>query len=396
MTEQQSQPSPTTPGWTIRSRQRDPKVFAGLRDEDVEDWLDSYDRVSVYNRWDNPTKLANVVFYLTDVAKTWFLNHEEEIPDWDAFTTKLKDIFGTPTSRKENAKKKLETRRQGEETYTSYIEDVLALCRRVNCEMQESERVRNLLKGIAEPAFNVFLVRKPESIADITSVCQHLDEMRTIRVSCPAQNLGEPKATNSELRTLIRDIVREELREMFNETHRGAEPAASSPDLRSLVRDELAALPPATLPLPTPAPPTYAEIAARMPSPQVASLQQLHTPPSLAAFTPATLTPTYQSWRPPNRPVCYYCGIRGHIARYCRKRRDDDRYDNSYHPHFRRDQGTYNVGRNNSGRQGSISPQRSRFESQTYPRRRSPSPLPRSGSPMIPSTQTYPKYPAEN
>ncbi|KAG0429937.1 hypothetical protein HPB47_023146 [Ixodes persulcatus] len=79
-----------------------------------------------------------MVFYLTDVAKTWFLNHEEEIPDWDAFTTKLKDIFGTPTSRKENAKKKLETRRQGEETYTSYIEDVLALCRRVNCEMQES------------------------------------------------------------------------------------------------------------------------------------------------------------------------------------------------------------------------------------------------------------------
>ncbi|KAG0444980.1 hypothetical protein HPB47_007169, partial [Ixodes persulcatus] len=44
MTEQQSQPTPTTPGWTIRSRQRDPKVFAGLRDEDVEDWLDSYDR----------------------------------------------------------------------------------------------------------------------------------------------------------------------------------------------------------------------------------------------------------------------------------------------------------------------------------------------------------------
>ncbi|KAG0409896.1 hypothetical protein HPB47_012989, partial [Ixodes persulcatus] len=192
MTEQQSQRTPATP--------------------DVEDWLDSYDRVSVYNRWDNSTKLANVVFYLTDVAETWFLNHEEEILNWDAFTTKLKDIFDTPTSRKENAKKTLETRRQGEETYTSYIEDVLALCRRVNCEMQEIERLR------------------------------------------------EPKATNSELRTLIRDIVREELRQMFNETHRGAEPRA------------------------------------------MASLQQLHIPPSLAAFTPATLTPTYQSWRPPNRP----------------------------------------------------------------------------------------------
>ncbi|CAN7939186.1 unnamed protein product [Ixodes hexagonus] len=156
MTEQQSQPAPTTPGWTIRSRQRDPKVFAGLREEDVEDGLDSFNRVSVYNRWDDPIKLANVIFYLSDVAKTWFLNHEKEIPDWGAFATKLKDIFGTPTSRKENAKQKLETRQQGEETYTSYIEDVLALCRRVNSEMQESERVRHILKGIAEPAFSFF------------------------------------------------------------------------------------------------------------------------------------------------------------------------------------------------------------------------------------------------
>ncbi|CAN7949532.1 unnamed protein product, partial [Ixodes pacificus] len=134
--------------WTVRSRQRDPKAFAGLRDEDIEDRIESFER------------LANVAFYLVDVAKTWFLNHEDEIPNWTSFTTKIREIFGTPTSRKENAKKKLQHRQQqNEETYTSYIEDVLTLCRRADADMRESDRVRHILKGIADTAFNVFLVQ---------------------------------------------------------------------------------------------------------------------------------------------------------------------------------------------------------------------------------------------
>ncbi|KAG0432327.1 hypothetical protein HPB47_020907 [Ixodes persulcatus] len=116
-----------------------PKGFARLRDKDVEDWLNSYDRLS------------------------------------------LKDIFGTPTSRKENAKKKLETRRQEEETYTSYIEDVLELCRRV-CEMQESERVRNLLKGISEPAFNVFLLT-PHLFVNTSMKCGPSESLAQLRIS---------------------------------------------------------------------------------------------------------------------------------------------------------------------------------------------------------------------
>ncbi|CAN8031521.1 unnamed protein product [Ixodes persulcatus] len=77
--------------------------------------------------------------------------------------------------------------------------------------MRESDRVRHILKGIADTAFNVFLVQNPTSVSDITSVCQHLDEMRTVRLPHRPQVDKNPPTT-SELRQMIREIVREEMK----------------------------------------------------------------------------------------------------------------------------------------------------------------------------------------
>lgn len=60
----------------------------------------------------------------------------------------MRKTFGTSAARSEDAKKKLDVRVQlPGETYTSYIEDVLALCRRVNASMTEDERVGHIFKG---------------------------------------------------------------------------------------------------------------------------------------------------------------------------------------------------------------------------------------------------------
>ncbi|XP_049276160.1 LOW QUALITY PROTEIN: intraflagellar transport protein 122 homolog [Rhipicephalus sanguineus] len=83
-----------TPSWMVTSPQKDPPMFAGLRGEDVEDWLEEYDR-----------------------------------------------IFANPSVRSDIAKKRLAGRVQHTgESYTSYIEDVLALCRRVDTFMAENDR----------------------------------------------------------------------------------------------------------------------------------------------------------------------------------------------------------------------------------------------------------------
>ncbi|CAN8014515.1 unnamed protein product [Ixodes persulcatus] len=391
-------PVPVSPAaaWTVRSRQRDPKAFAGLRDEDIEDWGAIFERVSNYNRWDDNIKLANVAFYLVDVAKTWFLNHEGEIPNWTSFTTKIREIFGTPTSRKENAKKKLQHRQQqNEETYTSYIEDVLTLCRRADADMRESDRVRHILKGIADTAFNVFLVQNPTSVSDITSVCQHLDEMRTVRLPHRPQVDKNPPTT-SELRQMIREIVREEMKKLNPETPAPKDHGDLSTDLRALVQEELAYAASTARPRVEPKQPTYVEMATRLPTTsQVVPQPQCLPSPTMAPLTHApTNAMTYQPWRPTNStPVCYYCGNRGHIVRYCRKRRSDERYESSRYHHEREPywSDTYNRPRTASP----FSDNHRQSRQMTFTNR-SPSPRRRSGSPMISSKQTYPKYMTEN
>ncbi|CAN7951114.1 unnamed protein product, partial [Ixodes pacificus] len=167
-------------------RQRDPPTFAGFGTDDVDDWLRSFERVSTHNAWDDTLKLANVVFYLRDTAKVWFDNHEDKISSWDAFKANLSDVFGCPVSRKEDATHRLATRAQtAGESITSYTEDILALCKRVNAAMPESEKVGHIMKGIAEDAFTMLTSRNPRTVKELQEDCQRWEGLRNRRISRP-------------------------------------------------------------------------------------------------------------------------------------------------------------------------------------------------------------------
>lgn len=321
---------PPLPLICLPSRLRDPRVFSGLGDEDIEEWADFYTRVSLHNRWDDPTKLANVIFYLSDVAKTWFLNHEAEMATWAIFFSRIQEIFGRPEDRKAVARKKLATRSQlRSEGYTSYIEDVLTLCKKIDVNMSESERVRHVLKGIAEEAVHLFVLQPPANVQAIVTICQSLEAAQRQRIplttSLPAASDIPSVPYGPTFQDIVRKIVREELSRILGTTTT-EDVASNSAPIRNLIRDELIRLnpnPPST-PLIAQPQPTYAEILRLPPSP--ASSQPVG-PPQIAALTAET--PMSQrpqaTWRTSdNRPVCYYCGIPGHVSRYCRRRRSDE------------------------------------------------------------------------
>ncbi|CAN7951135.1 unnamed protein product [Ixodes pacificus] len=201
----------------MSSRQRDPRVFSGIGDEDVEEWVDFYSRVSLHNKWDDHTKLANVVFYLSDVAKTWFLNHESDITSWEVFSSRVHEVFGRPEDRKAAARRRLTVRAQlPTEGYTSYIEDILTLCRKVDPAMPEVDRVRHVLKGIAEEAVHLFVLQPPADVNSIRSLCQSLEAARRQRISntdtLPISKAAiSPLPQGDLLHNIIRTIIREEL-----------------------------------------------------------------------------------------------------------------------------------------------------------------------------------------
>lgn len=206
--------------------------------------------------------------------------------------------------------------------------------------MSEAERVRHVLKGIAEEAVTLFVLQPPANVRAIMTLCQSLEAAQRQRVpiatSIPGTSNIPSVPAGQTLQDIVRKIVREELSRMLGTATTDDVPSNSG-QIRSLIRDELTMLnltpPPA--PLAVPPPSTYAEII-RQPPPLQSS--QPAPPPQLAALT--TERPSSQraqtTWRTPdNRPVCYYCGIPGHVSRFCRRRRADE--DRNWQPQRRYD-----------------------------------------------------------
>lgn len=383
-----------TPSCLVTTPQKDPPMFAGLRGDDVEEWLEQYDRVGAINHWDDPAKLTHVAFYLTGVAKTWYFNHELDFVSWASFKQQLRQIFANPSIRSDIAKKKLAERvQQTGESYTSYIEDVLALCRRVNTAMTETDRVRHLLKGIGAAAFNALVVKNPTTVSDIVATCQRLDELHLLRL----QPETELRATNdSELRALIRSIIREELQTQATSCAHELRTTHPGSSLRDVVREELVAMTGAQVPTPPPyqrpidplPTPTYAQVAALASPPQ----PLMHAPTmhgSVNVLSPRTPLPPPNVWRPP-RPVCYYCGIRGHISRFCRRRQQDERrgYDYYERDEFSAPRPQHSRPYQRYERRSPSPPGFNGAGPSHFSRRRSPSPMRRSSSPLRPATSS--------
>ncbi|CAN7951299.1 unnamed protein product [Ixodes pacificus] len=118
------------------------------------------------------------------------------MPSWEAFFSRIQEIFGRPEDRKATARKKLATRSQlRSEGYTSYIEDVLTLGKKIYTNMPETEHVRHVLKGIAEEAVTLFILQPPADVSAIMTICQSLEAAQTERVRHVLKGIAEEAVT---------------------------------------------------------------------------------------------------------------------------------------------------------------------------------------------------------
>ncbi|XP_077497785.1 uncharacterized protein LOC144108417 [Amblyomma americanum] len=216
----------------VRSSPRDPGTFSGTENLDVDDWINMYERVSTYNRWDPTLMLANVIFYLKDTARVSYETHEDDLTSWDVYKQKLRELFGRPLGRTLAAKSELASRAQtSTESYVSYIEDVLALCHKVDNNMPESDKVGHVLKGIADNAFNLHVCNNCTTVDGIIKECRRFEEAKSRCISQPYTRLPNTAATSS-----CEDLL-----------HR--QTPAPPENVTRIIRRELDAMSPASLPL---------------------------------------------------------------------------------------------------------------------------------------------------
>lgn len=366
---------------------RHPAVFSGTAGQEPSQWLKGFARVAKYNKWDDMMCLANVYFYLDGTAQQWFENNEEKLNSWEKFQTELKKAFGDKLHQVHQAEEQLKQHAQRPgETTQSYIQHVLALCKLVNPNMTEEDKVSHLMKGVAEDVYQALLMKDVSTTEDFIKCCQHIEAMHQKRVGRKKfDRLPNvvPMAVvddHQDLAAMIRRIVREELEEIL--TYKNGQRREEA--VAAIVQEEVhRALAPMSVTgeshVDNSDPPfrTYAAAARR----QASSPATRRQPPP-AVQTPRRRTDVYRT--EDNTPVCFHCGRPGHVVRYCRERRRvfDDYYATRRQqpPPSQRRQETEDEYSRPRGRSPSPYPGRGRS-----PVRRSRSPSPYRGTSRSPS-----------
>lgn len=138
------------------------------------------------------------------------------------------------------------------ETCTTYIEEVLKLCKIVNPRMSQEDRVGHLLKGIAEDVYN-FLICSEDltSVSDVLRHCRTFEMLRTRRIAPKFGRLANvttvasvDTSPSTNLASTIREIVREELRRHNELMHNTVQPPATYPVSHSAPAAPCATFPP--------------------------------------------------------------------------------------------------------------------------------------------------------
>lgn len=338
----------------IVNQPQTPIVFHGDPSEDVEDWLDHFDRVAECNGWNAERKLRYVYFALQGSAKTWFHNHEAALTSWDEFRRQLTAAFSS-ADRKERAELAIQSRFQApNESVTTYTEDMARLFRRADASMAEDQKVRHLMRGVKQEIFAGLIRNPPATLTDFLAEATTMERALRQRARQYNRNVMEFSSgpfqmtmgnNTDDLREFIRAVIREELQKI-----QGTDAATTRISVAEMVRDEVrqAVQPPCydvpqhyEVPQHYDAPQcyevpqqqepirvTYAE-AARRPALYAASnvvRPFVRTEPPFRRRSPpyveASRPRKSDIWRAPDfRPLCYHCGEAGHIYRMCPYRR---------------------------------------------------------------------------
>ncbi|GFR04604.1 CCHC-type domain-containing protein [Trichonephila clavata] len=313
---------------TVLAESRKPTIFRGEPGQDPIKWLKEYQKVSLYNRWDDTMQLANVYFFLDGTVRKWYENNEGNFTSWTLLENGLKAAFGDTQTYVRRAKNRLKSRaQQPGECIQSYIQDVLELCKQAEPNMPEEDKVSHLMKGVAEYLFQALLARDVQTSADFTRWCLYIEEMKQKRLrSCKFERLPNVVliAANDEvtdLMSLIRQVVREEMQHVFSQPLNIRKPELQS--IEAIIKDEVDR----SLATITSQPITSNQ--QFFSSAQRPTLKTPRRPTTYAARSPIIVPPPqYEAqrktdlWRTADsRPVCFHCGRPGHVVRYCRERR---------------------------------------------------------------------------
>ncbi|UYV76014.1 hypothetical protein LAZ67_13002151 [Cordylochernes scorpioides] len=239
------------------------------------------------------------------------------------FETMLSQAFGHHASEKDQVLEKLKARAQGKgESSEAYIQDVLYLCRQINPNMNENEKVAHLVKGVSEEIYRAIVTFEIATTEEFIRWCRkiELSQKKRVNTRIVFDRLPNAAAINpaesESMEDLIRRIVREEIYHALNPEPATLKPSSLDLIIREEVERNLSAISqPVQRSMPRQQYSNRPQIFKQTPRQQFLNQR----PPVPNQTSPQRRTDEWRTHE--NVPICFHCGRPGHVARYCRDRR---------------------------------------------------------------------------
>ena len=138
--------------------------FHGFPNEDVNEWLLKFERLSKFYGWSNAKKLGALPLLLGGTALAWFQTlPAESVADFKTLTDALKSRFGAQ-NLEFIFRQELYARKQGpNEPLALYTEDVIKKCQRLS--LSENEMMNVFINGLVDDLRNHVILGQPKTFA---------------------------------------------------------------------------------------------------------------------------------------------------------------------------------------------------------------------------------------
>ena len=125
--------------------------FAGLKSENVNDFLDQYELAATANKWSNNTKIQLFKAHLTGSPKTWFVlyaKRKNNAINWNELVADFRNAY-TYAAQADSLHNIMSKKTQDEnEPVLNFFLEIVATCQRYNPNISEEEIIKYFLRAV--------------------------------------------------------------------------------------------------------------------------------------------------------------------------------------------------------------------------------------------------------
>lgn len=185
-----------------------PAIFSGLTTENIDSFLNKYDRAAEINGWTIEEKAKYFVEFLEGPALTFYANSQANNPNtpkWEDIEKNIRTEF-EPIAHKNVIRSMLKKRKQlDDEPTVVYIYEIESLCKRVDRLMSQKEMVRNMMKGLRPNIARYIGMLENSTVNELKTNIRKHENLEFVKTGTTYQSSSEIKeyVFNEQLNSLF-------------------------------------------------------------------------------------------------------------------------------------------------------------------------------------------------